>query len=267
MQCLGPPESDWNQRNFQVTPSGCFGGRKMPENLDKEFIVFRDTTVSRRHFEISYDAVRAVYALRDLGSAGGSFIRIPYGAKKALHPGMILLMGKHQFTVSSVDKRVSNMANEDSPGKDLEMKTMSPGDAKMDFEPRRVPDGLDAAANESALSEIMDDAEAFLDLLEKATSNSNSKDFKRSDDHQIDRSKIIKNKLNSLKAGLMQQQISVKQLSTIAQSKGESKGELAEHQELSKYAGNSMTLTCFAPDASPIQGKGSICVFRPITSS
>jgi hypothetical protein len=116
MLCLGPPESDWNQRNFQVTPNGCLGGRKMPENLEKEFIVFKDTTVSRRHFEISYDASRAIYGLRDLGSAGGSFVRILFGMKKILHPGMILLFGKHQFTVSSVDTHSNSTLDTDDNG-------------------------------------------------------------------------------------------------------------------------------------------------------
>lgn len=40
---------------------------------------------------------------RDLGSAGGSFVRILPGSKKSLHPGVIILIGKHQFTVSSID--------------------------------------------------------------------------------------------------------------------------------------------------------------------
>ena len=36
-------------------------------------------------------------------SAGGTFIRILFGTRKQLHPGMIVLLGKHQFTVSSID--------------------------------------------------------------------------------------------------------------------------------------------------------------------
>lgn len=34
------------------------GGRKIPDHLTKEFIPFRDTTVSRKHFEIDYDNER-----------------------------------------------------------------------------------------------------------------------------------------------------------------------------------------------------------------
>jgi hypothetical protein len=29
----------------------------------------------------------SVYHIRDLGSAGGTFIRIPHGKRKQLHPG------------------------------------------------------------------------------------------------------------------------------------------------------------------------------------
>lgn len=43
------------------------------------------------------------YYIRDLGSAGGTYIRILFGTRKELHPGMIVLLGKHQFIVSSID--------------------------------------------------------------------------------------------------------------------------------------------------------------------
>lgn len=250
MLCLGPPESDWNQRNFQVTPNGCLGGRKMPENLDKEFIVFKDTTVSRRHFEISYDSTRAVYALRDLGSAGGSFVRIPFGVKKVLHPGMMLLMGKHQFTVSSVDTHTTAASNTDDAG----MKTLSTGAGKgLGFVPRQVPAGMDPDASDSALAEIMDDAEAFIDMLEQQVSDSGYSDAKQAPD----RSAMIKSKLSSLRAGLQQQQMNrAMSLMAVAESKdaGERKDNISQ-AEMEKYSSYSLTLTCFAPDASPMQGK------------
>ncbi|RYG64203.1 FHA domain-containing protein, partial [archaeon] len=92
LECLGPPESDWNLQSFQVNKLGCVGGRKHnPEdsaNL-REIVLFKDITVSRRHFEVTYD--KNSFFLRDLGSAGGTFLRIRYGAKKQLHPGMIIL--------------------------------------------------------------------------------------------------------------------------------------------------------------------------------
>jgi pSer/pThr/pTyr-binding forkhead associated (FHA) protein len=111
LECLGPPESDWNQQSFEVTSLGCVGGRKhhVEDGMNcKEIMLFRDITVSRRHFEITAmnDALNKgekKFYIRDLGSAGGTFIRIMYGTRKQLHPGMIILLGKHQFTVSSID--------------------------------------------------------------------------------------------------------------------------------------------------------------------
>lgn len=115
MKCLGPPESDWNMQSFQVTPEGCCGGRRPPdkatcEDGGGECVHFRDSTISRRHFEvlpiqhqlhyytrvnmlcvldvqISYDRLGDHYSIRDVGSAGGTFVRIPFGKKKELIEG------------------------------------------------------------------------------------------------------------------------------------------------------------------------------------
>jgi pSer/pThr/pTyr-binding forkhead associated (FHA) protein len=135
LECLGPLESEWNQRSFQVNYMGCVGGRRhqLEDNeagQSKEVVLFRDNTVSRRHFEITQmkelspcggaAATRTSYFIRDLGSAGGTFIRIPFGKRKQLHPGMIILLGKHQFTVSSIDDgpSLSQVALSASQGKD-----------------------------------------------------------------------------------------------------------------------------------------------------
>jgi hypothetical protein len=56
------------------------------------------------------------YFIRDLGSAGGTFIRIPHGKRFQLHPGMIILLGKHQFTISSIDDGIP-MGSSSSSGK------------------------------------------------------------------------------------------------------------------------------------------------------
>eukprot|EP01036_Dinobryon_divergens_P030243 gene30243-39454_t len=104
LECLGPPESEWYLQSFQVSKSGCIGGRKqqLDDMQSKDIIMFKDITVSRRHFEITH-SLDGKFCIRDLGSAGGTFLRLPYGDKKQLHPGMIVLLGKHQFTVSSID--------------------------------------------------------------------------------------------------------------------------------------------------------------------
>mmetsp|Transcript_80366 Transcript_80366/g.157687 ORF Transcript_80366/g.157687 Transcript_80366/m.157687 type:complete len:583 (+) Transcript_80366:91-1839(+) len=115
LECLGPPESEWNLQSFQVNRFGCVGGRKHnPDDSlnNREAVLFKDITVSRRHFEITQQTdistTESVFHIRDLGSAGGTFIRIPHTKRKQLHPGMIILLGKHQFTVSSVDDAPSN---------------------------------------------------------------------------------------------------------------------------------------------------------------
>jgi len=113
MRCLGPAESDWNEQVFTVSSSGCIGGRKVPDNpLERrDFVLFEESTVSRRHFQISMDQAQQAYFVRDLGSSGGCYIRI--FKKKELYPGMIIACGKHQFLVSSIDEApIATNANE-----------------------------------------------------------------------------------------------------------------------------------------------------------
>lgn len=55
-QCLGPTDSDWNDKSFRVTERGCVGGRKQPASLEgADFMQFSDATVSRRHFGITFN--------------------------------------------------------------------------------------------------------------------------------------------------------------------------------------------------------------------
>jgi len=102
-KCLGPAETDWMGRTFRVTVNGVLGGRRRPnENTSpsrRDFVQFMDATVSRKHFDIQYDHNRSLFALRDLGSAGGTFIRIPPSQPTPLHPGMRIMLGKHQLEV------------------------------------------------------------------------------------------------------------------------------------------------------------------------
>lgn len=56
LQCLGPTDSDWNDKSFRVTERGCVGGRKQPAMLEgADFMQFSDATVSRRHFGIVFE--------------------------------------------------------------------------------------------------------------------------------------------------------------------------------------------------------------------
>lgn len=74
LECLGPPESDWNQQSFEVSANGCIGGRKYAVDdgpQPKEMILFKDITVSRKHFEITQapdsNGKGKNYYIRDLG--------------------------------------------------------------------------------------------------------------------------------------------------------------------------------------------------------
>ncbi|KAH8070596.1 ubiquitin-protein transferase [Aureococcus anophagefferens] len=106
LQCLGPPESEWNGRSFEVSKNGVVGGRRRPSASggapddgggigDRDFMPFADSTVSRRHFEICHDGGR--FAVRDLGSASGTFRRLRNGAEAPLTLGAMAMIGKHQL--------------------------------------------------------------------------------------------------------------------------------------------------------------------------
>ena len=106
-KCLGPPESDWNNRAFHLKESiqdGCtetlLGGRRRPhEHTAQNFVQFTDATVSRRHFEIR--SHNGGFQLRDLGSAGGTFVRIPPRCGVPLKQGTMIMLGKHQLVALS----------------------------------------------------------------------------------------------------------------------------------------------------------------------
>mmetsp|Transcript_37104 Transcript_37104/g.67200 ORF Transcript_37104/g.67200 Transcript_37104/m.67200 type:complete len:475 (+) Transcript_37104:117-1541(+) len=102
LKCLGPNESDWNGKSFRVGQHGAVGGRKQPNQNEMgsmDFIQFSDATVSRRHFEIFFEKATKKFLMRDLGSAGGTFLRIPYGVPLHLQPGSMFMLGKHQVVV------------------------------------------------------------------------------------------------------------------------------------------------------------------------
>jgi len=117
LKCLGPPEVDWFQKSFSVTPRGCAGGRNnygrnLPKHdihanalnassaagpgsgsggadgsargvfLAEDMLVFKDNNISRQHFEMSL-VKPGVYAIRDLGSVGGTYLRVPFATHSA----------------------------------------------------------------------------------------------------------------------------------------------------------------------------------------
>mmetsp|Transcript_27222 Transcript_27222/g.35295 ORF Transcript_27222/g.35295 Transcript_27222/m.35295 type:complete len:490 (-) Transcript_27222:186-1655(-) len=149
LKCLGPNESDWNGKSFRVCQNGAVGGRKQPgisEMAQMDFIQFSDATVSRRHFEIFFDKKARKFFIRDLGSAGGTFLRIPYGVPLVLQPGSMFMLGKHQLVVraASGDEGDFAQAKIDSP--DQEDGNHSIGAVLNDF--RRTKTSVTASEKE-----------------------------------------------------------------------------------------------------------------------
>ena len=62
---------------------------------------FSDATLSRRHFEVFFDDATDLLHLRALGTAGGPFVRIPFGRPKKLTAGMMIMLGEHQLKASA----------------------------------------------------------------------------------------------------------------------------------------------------------------------
>eukprot|EP00605_Chrysophyceae_sp_TOSAG23-4_P001604 GSChrysophyteH1.ASY1.ANO1.1763.1 assembled CDS len=95
LTCAGPPEAEeWYKQSFQLTPRGCMGGRNNhgrhvinkegvathapPDSLiARDMVVFSMPDISRCHFEMGLLAP-GTYGIRDLGSRGGTFLRVPY---------------------------------------------------------------------------------------------------------------------------------------------------------------------------------------------
>ena len=74
LKCLGPAESEWHGRTFEVRSEGCIGGRRRGDDDTTLFMAFGDATVSRRHFEISRQGDG--FYVSDLKSASGTFTRL-----------------------------------------------------------------------------------------------------------------------------------------------------------------------------------------------
>jgi pSer/pThr/pTyr-binding forkhead associated (FHA) protein len=127
LRCLGPAESDWMGKAQVVTKEGVAGGRRRSSAAGREAMVFQDTTVSRRHFEAGWGPLEASasasasdgsgsaggsaggsgrggggapgFYIQDLGSAGGTYLRLRHREALALRDGAMILVGKHQFIV------------------------------------------------------------------------------------------------------------------------------------------------------------------------
>lgn len=115
LKCLGPNDSDWNNRSFRVTESeGCIGGRRrgcLNDPHITNFVFFNEVTVSRIHFEIRYDKKRGSFFIRDLGSAVGTFVRMKQKHGLELNLGAMFMIGKHQMIVTKSSLGVQDCKN------------------------------------------------------------------------------------------------------------------------------------------------------------
>ncbi|CAN0400253.1 unnamed protein product [Pylaiella littoralis] len=139
LKCLGPTDSDWNDKSFRVTERGCVGGRKQPAMLaGADFMQFSDATVSRRHFGIVFDKEEKQFSLCDFGSAGGTFVRLASGAHTPLYPSMMIMLGKHQLEVTEVSPTDTLVDTVDADGDAIMAEDKGGGDASRSRPPRPV---------------------------------------------------------------------------------------------------------------------------------
>ena len=118
LTCLGPADSELNNRSFHVTESeGCIGGRRRPQEIDAEqhknmnYIQFTEVTISRRHFKIMFDSKSQYFCVQDLGSAGGTYIRMEAGKGLPIRIGTMFMVGKHQLIAVRAPSTPNNQNN------------------------------------------------------------------------------------------------------------------------------------------------------------
>jgi pSer/pThr/pTyr-binding forkhead associated (FHA) protein len=271
LECLGPQESEWNQQSFQVTKLGCVGGRKHnieDSNNLRDIMLFKEITVSRRHFEITCNTdilhKQTQFYIRDLGSAGGTFIRIRHGTRKQLHPGMIVQLGKHQFTISSIDdmgdhSTVSTTANAGGLSRNVLVARKSVLNSEVissimqsaeriiaDFS--RSDDGVhDSTANNASNSQRnKDELSARLKCLTAELSQmallDEEKDFKHSTNNNTD------NNTNNKHDDALY----------LADNKTDEQITRSNSSSISRYQQRRCVLTCCCPDGSPLQGQSFV---------
>mmetsp|Transcript_26977 Transcript_26977/g.29416 ORF Transcript_26977/g.29416 Transcript_26977/m.29416 type:complete len:526 (-) Transcript_26977:546-2123(-) len=293
LECLGPSDSDWNQQSFQVGKYGCVGGRKHnPEDAynSREIVLFKDITVSRRHFEITQSpdpsGKSKNFYIRDLGSAGGTFIRIMFGTRKQLHPGMIILIGKHQFTVSSIDdggsdnpSSLTNSSRRIAPNSALRKSGLN-SDVILSLVENAEKIIADISKDNSNPEEKKqkDELSARLKSLTMELSSHLTLDDNNPDGdekHYADAKGAFQshNLGDTVSQGLSHKAIEDKgeakellrtknPLDTIPESKGGGAEFIDEEGKDDAHKGNystrRCTLTCCAPDGSPLQGKSFI---------
>lgn len=261
LKCQGPPESEWDQQTFSVTSLGCIGGRrqqKEDEEDPRDMMIFKDLAVSRKHFEILHMGTGKLsqrkFCIRDLGSAGGTFIRIPHGVRKELHTGMLLLLGKHQFTVSSIDEARNDQNNADSKKKIDQFGGSSSSSAYISNSSKLCQYEGIATETEMEMSALVTDAEQLLDQLEASSSAmSTSAGLKK-------RLNDLSKRISAQKAAATGGSKNAKPLNDYKITDSEEADRLDQRPKstLPSNSSKRLTLTCFSPDGSPFQGRSFI---------
>ena len=106
LRCVESSSPEQNGITHHVLQSGAEGGRtRKSDALNRNFIqLLDDATVSRRHFEISFEeGAGGGFQIRDLGSGSGVQVRISYENGHTLALGETICLGKHQLLVAEVD--------------------------------------------------------------------------------------------------------------------------------------------------------------------
>lgn len=242
MTCLGPPETDWNMRTFQVTPLGCIGGRKVTTiGSGKEPMLFHDHMISRKHFEVAYDNVGHHYTIRDLGSAGGTFIRVAYGKKKELITGNILMFGRHQFRVT-IKSDLESLLDDDKNGMRSRSGSKNDKSSEMQLQDLRGPTAqilhvleslnLENPQSKGVQSTLDDFRKAALKLCE--TTNNDVESVSHSIDEKLEsKRKTSRDESDD---------------SDVEEAAAKRKKSLKTQQRV-------CILECFAPEGSPLEGR------------
>jgi len=241
LHCLGPADSPFCGREIKVGREGISGGRKRMASGTKDTVIFTDATVSRRHFEINFNENFNDYQITDLGSAGGTFIRIPFGNGVPIYEGMMILVGKHQFIC--VDK--SKIENDD-----VSVSTLPPEGGVYNLD---NPQSLNRADTQEGL--VDNDQN---NNNNNSNSNNNDNDDNNDNNNNNENNENSNNNKNRLRRGT-KNEMQINENNWIEDFSEKLALENSQNTENMENNGKNydfpLALRCFAPEGSPIQDK------------
>lgn len=257
-RCLGPPESDWNNRSFHLKESSTetlLGGRRRPhEHTAQNFVQFTDVTVSRRHFEIRFH--NGMFQIRDLGSAGGTFVRIPQRYRVPLTEGTMIMLGKHQLVVLEYSTTSATDENSEQSGFQID-----------DYQGIDLIEGFNTSASDTNHDDGDND-----ELVEDASDNTDNSGFEFTDQNSgntIERKRDDedeneqKNDINTESSDRFRMKALRQIPPLVPQTILESEGMHDLNHSGTTFDNNTdedaltplIHLRCFAPEGTPIQNR------------